>query len=327
MTSIVEPSEGRGGSWFRTTLALLVLLLCASGTPWPWSLLWGLVPGSVAMALLLSWRWGAWGVAVPVVLLGAVFAAAGPLTPWVWWIPAAALTGSWMGLREEGGGPQAGQQAWTLLPLLLLAAGLPWSLPYPDLVVRLERDVRASDPQVIDFFRQLGYQGDRLAAMQRGMEETAALQRRWLPKLLPSLVFMWMAALVMVGRNLAARMAGLLRWPELSRSRLSEWRLPDGAIWIFLAGLGLLVADLSNWEPSAWTMLVAGGIGYCVQGTAVVESLLLARGFTPSMIALTLLFVFLMATPVFVLAALCVGVSDVWLDFRRLDTPGGGESS
>ncbi len=327
MTSIAESSEGRGGSWFRTTLVLIGLALGVSATPWPWSLLWVLVPAAVAVALLLSWRWGAWGVAVPVLLLGLVLGTAGPLTPWVWWIPVAALTGSWMGLREEGGGLPSGQQAWTLLPLLLLAAGFPWSLPYPDLVVRLEREVRASDPQVLDFFRQLGYQGDRLAAMQHSMEETAALQRRWLPKLLPSLIFLWMAALVMVGRGAAARVAGILRWPPLTRFHLNDWRLPDAAIWLFLAGLALLVAQLPSWEPTAWTLLVAAGIGYCLQGVAVVESLLLARGFTPSMILLTLLFVFLMATPVFVLAALCVGISDVWLDFRRLETPGGGEVS
>jgi hypothetical protein len=56
-----------------------------------------------------------------------------------------------------------------------------------------------------------------------------------------------------------------------------------------------------------------------VQGIAVVESLLLARGVPPSIIVLTMLFVFALAMPVFVLTALAVGLSDVWLDYRRLE--------
>jgi len=42
-----------------------------------------------------------------------------------------------------------------------------------------------------------------------------------------------------------------------------------------------------------------------------------------SIIALTLLFVFAVALPVFVLAAAAMGLSDAWLDFRRLEPASG----
>jgi hypothetical protein len=116
-----------------------------------------------------------------------------------------------------------------------------------------------------------------------------------------------------------------MRWPELSRARLVEWRLPDGAIWVMIAGLGLLLSPLPAWKPSGWTLLIGSGLGYCVQGIAVVESLLLARGVPPSMIFLMLVFVFAMATPVFVLAATAVGVSDLWLDYRRIEAVPDGD--
>jgi hypothetical protein len=64
-----------------------------------------------------------------------------------------------------------------------------------------------------------------------------------------------------------------------------------------------------------------------VQGVAVVESLLLARGVPPSIIALTFVFVFAMAAPVFLLGAVCVGLSDVWLDYRRIESVPDGDSS
>ena len=107
----------------------------------------------------------------------------------------------------------------------------------------------------------------------------------------------------------------------------ADWRLPDGAIWLLLIGLGLMVSGLAGWGPTAWTLLAVTGLGYCAQGIAVVESVLLARGLSPSIIALTMFFVFLMAAPVFVVATVSVGLSDVWLDIRRLESVPDGDSS
>jgi hypothetical protein len=127
--------------------------------------------------------------------------------------------------------------------------------------------------------------------------------------------------------TIASRLAGWLRWPELSRARWTEWRLPDGAVWLLLIGLGLVVVRWPAWMPSAWTLLINVGLGYCVQGIAVVESLMLTRGVPPSIVSLTLVFVFAMAMPVFLIATVCVGLSDVWLDYRRLEDVPDGEQS
>ena len=98
----------------RTLLLLATLALGAVATPMPWATLWLAVPLVVAVSLLVCWRWGLWGVTVPLIALGLVVVLAGPLASWAWWIPAAALTGSWMGLREEGGGPASGERAWMM---------------------------------------------------------------------------------------------------------------------------------------------------------------------------------------------------------------------
>ena len=311
----------------RALAVLGALALCALSTPLPWGALWLVVPAAVALALLLCWRWGPWGVLVPVVLMGLSMVLVGALSPWVWWIPVAALSGSWMGLREEGGGPPAGKRAWMLLPLLLLAAGLPWTVSYPGLVSKLEHHLHAGDQQLVQLSREVGYQGERLQWLDRRIADSAALRRRALPSVLPSLIFLWMALLVVVGRGVSARVAGRLRWPELSRARFVDWRLPDGAIWLLIFGLGLVVTGLEGWGPTGWTLLAVPGLGYCVQGIAVVESVLLARGLSSSIITLTMFFVFLMAAPVFLVATVCVGLSDVWLDIRRLESAHDGDSS
>ncbi len=304
MTSIAETRETRKPSWLRSVLLIALLSFGVAQTPLPWGALWLAIPVAVALALLVAWRFGAWGLIVPGLRAAAVPLLGGPQSLWGWWVPAAALTGVWMGMREERTA-SAGERAWMLLPALLVA--------------RIDREMRLGDTQMIEGFRQFGYATDRLAAVQRVIEDNAKLRLAALPHVLPSVFFVWVVVLVSAGRALASRITGPLHWPDLTRGRLLEWRLPDGALWAFLAGLGLLVSPWGAWAPTAWTLLLNAGLGYCVQGIAVVESLLLARGVPPPIIVLTMLFVFFIAMPVFVLTTVAVGLSDVWLDYRRLE--------
>jgi len=293
----------------------------------PWTILWLAVPSVVAVSLLICWRWGLWGVLVPLAALGAVVLFAGPLASWAWWIPAAALTGSWMGLREEGGGPASGERAWMMLPVLLLAAGLPWTQSYSQAVSEIDRQLQQGDRDLLQTARDVGYQGERLHTLERMVSDGGALRLRYLPHTLPSLLFIWVALLVVAGRKVAAQIARRLSWPDLSHGRLSDWRLPDGAVWLLIVGLGLVLAGPHNWLPSAWTLLIVPALGYCVQGMAVVQSLLLVRGVPSSIVILTLLFIVLMAFPVFLPATVCVGLSDIWLDYRRLEAVANGDHS
>jgi predicted membrane protein DUF2232 len=306
-------------AWLRSALIILALGLFALQTPPPWGALWLVVPLAVAISLLSCWRFGAWGLTVPVALFSVTTLREESLGLWAWWIPACALSGAWMGLREEGEGTTGGQRAWMLIPVLVLAAGLPWLLHYPQLVEEVDRELKASDSELVRLLGRLGDQGGRLAALERAVADNAALRSRLLPHVVPTALFTWMVLLVGAGRTLAARVATTLRWPPLSGARFRDWRLPDGAIWVFLAGLALLVGQWPPWTPTAWTLLLNTMLGFCVQGIAVVESLLLARGVPPSLIVLTMLFVFAVAMPIFMLTTAAVGLGDVWLDFRRLE--------
>jgi hypothetical protein len=320
VTSTADPARTQGvTAWLRSALIITALGLFALQTPPPWGALWLVVPLAVAISLLACWRFGAWGLTVPVALFSVTTLREDSFGLWAWWIPACALTGAWMGLREEGEGTTGGQRAWMLIPVLVLAAGLPWLLRYPQLVEEVDRELKASDAELVRLLGQLGDQGGRLAALERAVADNAALRTRLLPHVVPTALFTWMVILVGAGRTLAARVATTLRWPALSHARFRDWRLPDGAIWVFLAGLALLVGQWPPWTPTAWTLLLNTMLGFCVQGIAVVESLLLARGVPPSLIVLTMLFVFAVAMPIFMLTTAAVGLGDVWLDFRRLE--------
>jgi hypothetical protein len=130
---------------------------------------------------------------------------------------------------------------------------------------------------------------------------------------------------VAAGRALASWIATALRWPALRRGRLVEWRMPDGALWTLIAGLALLVSPWNAWTPTAWTLMLGAGLGFCVQGVAVVESLMLARGIPLSIVVLTMLFVLTIASQMFVITTAALGLSDVWLDFRRLEAAPDGD--
>jgi len=320
VTSTAEPARVRGATpWLRSALLITALGLFALQTPPPWGTLWLVVPVAVAASLLACWRFGVWGLAAPVAFFGVTMFRESSMGLWAWWIPACALTGAWMGLREEGEGTTGGQRAWMLIPVLVLAAGLPWLLRYPQLVEEVDRELKASDAELVRLLGRMGDQGGRLATLERAVADNAALRSRLLPHVVPTALFAWMILLVGAGRALASRAASSLRWPQLSRARFQDWRLPDGAIWVFLAGLALLVAQWPPWTPTAWTLLLNTMLGFCVQGIAVVESLLLARGVPPSLIVLTMLFVFAVAMPIFMLTTAAVGLGDVWLDFRHLE--------
>ena len=334
MTSIAEQrqeqglgtaSGGKRRSWVHAALLLAVLGVLTLQTPPPWAWLWLAVPATVALALLLSWRFGTTAVVlVALIAVGlTVFGSAQGL--WAWWIPAAALVGAWMGVREEGAGPGAGQRAWMLAPALALAALLPWLAHYREFVAAVDRELVAGDAQLLELMRQLGTGRDRLGGLEKAVTENAALRHAALPHVIPTALFLWVTALVAAGRALAARLASALRWPRLSRTSLRQWRLPDAALWTFIAGLALLLAPWPAWAPTGWTLLLNAGLGYCVQGVAVVESLLLARGVPPPVVVLTMLFVFMIFMPYFVLAATALGLSDVWLDYRQLESVADGD--
>ncbi|TMQ59509.1 MAG: hypothetical protein E6K72_01625, partial [Candidatus Eisenbacteria bacterium] len=173
-------------SWLRSALLVTGLALLALQTPPPWGALWLVVPAAVAASLLACWRFGIWGLVAPVAMLGAAMFREGGLGLWAWWIPTCALSGAWMGLREEGEGTTGGQRAWMLIPVLLLAAGLPWLLRYPQFVGDVDRELKASDAELVMLVGRLGSEGGQLAALERAVSENAALRTRLLPHVVPT---------------------------------------------------------------------------------------------------------------------------------------------
>jgi hypothetical protein len=325
------PREARPVLWVRSALLILFLLFGALASPWPWALLWLGIPLTVAASLLLAWRFGRGAVALPLVLAAAALAGrlvAGESVP-LWltaWVPLASLSGVWMGWREEGGGPASGERAWMFVPLLVLAAALPLLPGFPAAVTRLDARMRVEQEHMLS-----GMKPDEVpASFREALRQASALpaeeRQKSLMLMIPNAMFVWMVLLSASGRALAARLAGLLNWPPLSRSPLVVWRLPDAALVPLIVSIALMVFADRAFHPTALTLLLHVVLGYSVQGVAVVESVLLSRGMSPAFVALTMLFVIAVSLLWVLPAVAVVGLSDVWLDYRRMEPSSEGEA-
>ncbi len=308
----------------RAVLLVMGLGLVSLASPWPWSALWLVVPAVVAGSLLAAWRFGAYAWGLPFVMAGlAAVAVAFPSLGFrVWhvlWLPAVSLAGVWMGSREEGGGPTAGERAWMLAPVLVAAFAVPLLPGLPGALTHVEARSRAEEQQIIQTLQGPDKPGTWKHMMQESLKMPAADRVRMLAFLVPNLLFVWMVALVIAGRALAARAANGLGWPALSRAPLAAWRLPDGALVPLLAGIAIALFAGAMWKPGAALLLTQSVLGYSVQGIAVTQSLLLSRGVPPTLVLLLLVFLLGLTLPVFLPSLALLGLSDVWLDFRRLE--------
>ncbi len=305
-------------------MVVLLLTLAGLGSAGTWSAMWLLVPAAVASAVLLAWRFGPAALAMPALLAVAAGVAAvaghGVLPLWkTAWLPLGAAVGVWMGLHEEGGGPGIGERAWMHVPLLAIAALLPVTPGFDSALAKFDSVLRVQQKELLVSPETAGWPAAWRAELQRKVDAPADERRRELSFLVPNALFLWFVLLVAAGRALAARMATVLGWPELSRSPLRAWRLPDAALAALLLGLALVVFAPRGWQPVAAVLLGQSALGYSVQGIAVVESVLRSRGMPPAFVTLSLVFVLavslLWALPAFTV----VGLSDVWLDYRRLE--------
>lgn len=308
----------------RIASLVLLLLIGGLGASGTWGALWLLMPVAVATAVLLAWRFGAAAIALPVGLAvsAVALAFAGTRGMPIWataWLPLGAAVGVWMGLREEGGGAGIGERAWMHVPLLVLAALLPVTPGFEPAVGRLDRVVRSQQEMLLRAPETATWPAVWREEMQRKLKDSPEERRRELMFLVPNALFLWSVLLVSAGRTLAARMTSVLGWPELSRSPLRAWRLPDAALAPLLVGLALVVFGGRGWHPAAAVLLVHAALGYSVQGIAVVESVLRSRGMPPAFVTLTLVFVIALSLFWALPALAVVGLSDVWLDYRRLE--------
>jgi uncharacterized protein YybS (DUF2232 family) len=133
-------------------------------------------------------------------------------------------------------------------------------------------------------------------------------------QVLPALVLINLALVAWVNVLLAHRLADLWGWDNLGEP-LSQWASPEWLIFFLVAaGFALLVPY--HWVRQAGLnlLLVLGFVYFC-QGLAVISALL--QRFQIPWVLRALVYILAFMNPL-LLMVMILGLTDLWLDFRRL---------
>ncbi len=329
MTSTVDRSFG-AESRRRTGAGLLgilsLILLGQLVTPEPWTYLWPVLPVVGAAGLLLAQTnvpvlgW------VPVAAcLGAIFAFGMSDQPWAWCLTAGALASTLLGVAERQG-TENERRTWAYLPIVALAATFPLAPGYRELVTRLTELITGEEARQLASFRAMTLDPDQRLAVEQLVAASTRAELEIAKNVLPTVIFVWLALLVQLAERMARRLAELVRRPLLPPAPFATWRMPDGAIWLLVLGLGLVAARDPSVGPVGLNLSAAVGIGFALQGLAVFKWFMTGQGMSPGLVVLMMSFAALLLGPVLPMAAAGVGLMDQWLDFRRLESGEGGWS-
>ncbi len=322
MTSIADPgfeavTRRRTGAGLLGILALILLgqLL----TPDPWTYLWPVLPVAGAAALLLAHTGvpaAGWLPPLFCAVTLALFRVGDQ--PWAWCLLAGVVAAALMGLAERQGRGDA-SRLWAYLPLVVLAAALPLAPGYKEFVERVVAAIRMQEVRQIASLRDVAFRPDQRLAFEQFVGAVTDRQVTVVQAVLPTLLFAWLALLVHLAERMAHRLAELVRRPLAPTMPFTAWRLPVGAVWLFIAGLALVAAREARIEPVGINLAAATGLAFGVQGLAVLKSVLSSQGMAPGMVMMLFVFVWFVLGPVLLVAATGVGLMDLWLDFRHLE--------
>jgi len=301
---------------FGLALPALLMAVGALETPAPWHVLWLAVPGLGALGYLgnlhrLRWGWLApLGAAVWMLVSGEY------ASIWAWLLVGGVASASLLGLARGQGAPSA-RGLWAFLPLLSLSAVFPFSSLYAPAMDGAQRGIERIAQDAYEGYRQMGIEGGSLGEMAQWLHQ-ATIAWTWLVRhLLPKFLFGFGAVLVALAVLLARRAARAAGKPIAGSESFARFRLPEGAIWLLLVALAMVALRRPDLVPAGVNLALCVGLGYCLQGIAVLDFALLARGQPPGIIWILFLFVLLFAVPVLAVTSTGLGLIDVWVDLRR----------
>jgi hypothetical protein len=322
VTSIADPgfeavTRRRTGAGLLGILALILLgqLL----TPEPWTYLWPVLPVAGAAALLLAQTGipaAGWMPPLACAVTLALFRVVGE--PWAWCLLAGVVAAAFLGLAERHGRDDP-VRLWAYLPLVALAAGFPLAPGYREFLDRVVAAIREQETRQIASLKDVAFRPDQRLALEQFVGAVTDRQVAIVRALLPTLLFAWVALLVHLAERMAQRLAELVRRPLAPPQPFRAWRLPLGAVWLFIGGLALVALREARLEAVGINLAAATGLAFGVQGLAVLKSMLSSQGMAPGMVVMLFVFAWFLLGPVLLLTATGVGLMDQWLDFRHLE--------
>ncbi len=149
------------------------------------------------------------------------------------------------------------------------------------------------------------------------LEQTFTQMKIWIPKIMPgilgciTLLITWFT--MAIGNRMLHKNGGAAPWPEYR-----FWSLPEKLIWVFIIASILVVLPMEPGKTIGINVLMISTLLYCFQGIAIM--LFYFSKWSVPLFLRTLVYVLLFFQTFGVILLGILGVADVWLDLRRLNS-------
>lgn len=198
-----------------------------------------------------------------------------------------------------------------LVAWLLFAAGygaMHKNSLYADLLTSIDRGVEAAYPIYMK-------STDLSSSLKEEIAASFTSVRQTLPKILPSLLALWLIATVWMTMTVGAHLIRKRKPERMTWPPYRDWRLPEITVWAVI-GSGLML-----FVPSAGTRLwglnglIVCTVLYFFQGLAVLGTLLNRWRVPPAVKFLIYLLTLMQLYGLLFLSV--IGLIDVWADFKK----------
>ena len=136
-------------------------------------------------------------------------------------------------------------------------------------------------------------------------------------KVLPALVLINLALVAWVNVLVAQKLGSLWGWENLGEP-LSLWASPEWLVFFLVAAGFSLLAPYKGVRLAGLNLVLVLGFIYFCQGMAVISALL--QRFNLPWVLRTLVYILAFMNPLLIVVMI-LGLTDLWLDFRRLQPP------
>ena len=181
--------------------------------------------------------------------------------------------------------------------------------PYATLLVILD----SSFARVIEIYQT----GTELPAdVLYNLEQVITSIREFLPRVLPGLLTTSVIITVWLNMVIVNHLLYRLKPEKVAWPRFSQWQLPEKLVWIVIVAAMLLLVGSGVVKNAGYSLAIVAAILYCLQGVAVFIHFL-DRWKVPGYLRI-ILYVILAVQSYGLLLLAMLGVTDIWIDFRKL---------
>jgi uncharacterized protein YybS (DUF2232 family) len=174
-------------------------------------------------------------------------------------------------------------------------------------------EISSNLKQAVALYEKGGVTGEELEVIKRSMATASELLQRLYPALVTALLVCIAGCnLALVKKTVAKTTSGI------TIGDFSSFRNPDLLVWILIATGCTLLLPVSPVTTPALNILLITTLLYFIQGMAVVSAFI-AKNAASTLLRI-LLYALLIIQPYLLALVACIGLFDLWVDFRTPKT-------